>query len=350
MRVISNLLRVLAIFVAVIGLSCHQKSHDGNIKVKGFPVESSLKCDAGQILNIPSIGIMEMSIVGDMLVVSTSDPSDLWQIYSLPETDSIGSIFRIGAGPGELNMPTPSIIASFYKSKDDNHTMCLVPNMMSGKFTAGDLTEFTSKDTVINNKIGPTTMMAYRLDDSRWFNVEIIPDSCKVRRSIVGNDGKVMTNQAVDSLNQAIVNDMSQIPLIMFRPVISPDGEWIAEIAGFKPEIIMWNSRTGESFQIIYPDIANAGIVARIGEDRPLFQGGVASDDFFAVQRSNEDGGINIDFFGWDGSQLATLNLDCNAIRRFDIDVKNGDLYCLDADQDVITKFPIREFLSQLKK
>lgn len=349
---ISTILRtVTIIIVTVLGLSCSHRSQDHIIQVKKFPIESYLKYDTGQALDIPSIGIMESNIFNDKLIVSTSDPSDLWQIYSLPEVDSIGSIFRIGAGPGELNEPTPSIIASFYSRNDDNHVMCIVPKMMSGKFVAGDLTDNISKDTVINNKIGPMTMMAYRLDDFRWFNVEIVPDSCKIRRSIIGNAGKVMPNQAIDSLNHASVRDMSQIALLMFRPIISPNGLWIAEVGGFKPEINIWNSRTGESNQIIYQDIddSHSAMRSRLTENRPLFQSGIALDNFFAVQRYNGEGGINIDFFRWNGNPAATLNLDYDNIRRFAIDIKNGDLYCLDAARDVMIKFPIREFLSQLK-
>lgn len=343
---------VTIIIVTVIGISCGHESHDRSIQINKFPIESYLKYDSGQVLDIPSIGIMEINTFNDKLIVSTSESSALWQIYSLPEVDSIGSIFRPGAGPGELIEPTPSIIASFYSRKEDNHVMCIIPQMMSGKFVAGDLTDNISKDTVINNKIGPMTMMAYRLDDLRWFNIEIVPDSCKIRRSIIGNAGKVMANQAIDSLNHASVRDMSQIPLLMFRPIISANGLWVAEIGGYKPEINIWNSRTGESNQIIYQDIDDSysAMRSRLTENKPLFQGGIALDNFFAVQRYNGEGGINIDFFRWNGRPAATLSLDYDNIRRFAIDIKNGDLYCLDADRDVIIKFPIRDFLSQLKK
>lgn len=350
---ISRFLRVAGLLsLAALGLSCGRDTHTSEMIVEGFPIEEVLECNEGQRLAIPSIGIMEINIAGDLLVVSTSDMSNSWHTYSLPEIEMTGSLFNVGGGPGELMMPAPGIIASFYSRDSDGHTMCIIPSVMNGKFIAGDLTAHRATDTVINNRIGPTTVMSYRLNDSYWFNTEIVPDSCKIRRSIVSRDGKAVNNSAISVLNQTRADDISQMPLILFRPVIRPDGLLVAELPGFDPVIDVWNTETGESFRIRYPDLGNkqANARARMESNKPLFGGGVAFDDYFAIQRYDDAGNSHIDFFTWQGKPLASLTLECGDIRRFAIDVNNGGLYCLDADQDVIIRFQIDDFLSKVVK
>ncbi|MBD5345752.1 MAG: hypothetical protein HDR92_01305 [Bacteroides sp.] len=340
--------------LSMLGLSCsHGEGNPIERTTDGFPVEAGLECADGQILDIPSIGIMEINIADDILVVSTSDPSNPWQTYSLPDIEQTGSIFTVGGGPGELIMPTPSIIASFYRRESDGHTISIVPSTMNGKFIAGDLTTHRSSDTAINNKIGPMTVMAYRLNDSLWFNTEIIPDLCKVRRSLVAKDGSLIDNAAMSTLNDKSVPNMAQISRIMFRPLIKPDGSWVAEVPGFRPVIDVWNASTGESFQIRYSEDVSGNQqdeLSRMGANKMLFGGGVAFDEFFGVLRYDKDGNAHIDFFSWDGDPLATLSTTCSDIRRFVIDLKNGDLYCLDAQQDAVVRFQIGDFLTKLNK
>lgn len=337
-------------FLALTVLSCSHKENPEEITVDGFPVEEVLECGDGQTLDIPSMGIMEINIAGNLLVVSTSDISDSWQTYSLPEMELTGSMVNVGGGPGELMMPTPGIIASFYRREGDNHVMCIIPSVMNGKFIAGDLTDHSSKDTVINNRIDPMTIMSYRLNDSLWFNTEIISDSCKLRRSIVANDGSLVSNRAITSLSQTTADDISQMPLILFRPVISPDGSLVAELPGFDAVINVWNTGSGDSFRIRYTDLSNGEVTARarMEANKPIFGSGVAFDEFFAIQRYDEDGHSHVDFFDWKGSTLGSLALNCKDIRRFAIDVKNGGLYCLDAEQDAVVRFQIGDFLSRL--
>jgi hypothetical protein len=348
--IIPGIARLAGAFsMAALAMSCSHEGKPVEIAVDGFPVEEVMECGEGRILDIPSTGIMEINIAGDMLVVSTGDMRDAWQTYSLPEVALSGSLFSVGGGPGELLMPTPGIAASFYSRGSDGHTMCIIPSTMNGRFIAGDLTTHSSTDTVINNTIGPTTVMAYRLGGLGWFNTEIIPDSCKLRRSIVAEDGTPVANAAMSALNEKSVGDMSQMPQIMFRPVIKPDGSWIAEVPGFTPVIEVWNTSTGESFRIRYTDGDTAADEkSRLEANKPMFGGGVAFDDFFALQRYGDDGTTHIDFFGWDGTARATLSLTCSDIRRIGIDIKNGDLYCLDADKDAIVRFDIADFLTKI--
>lgn len=338
-----------AIAVAVLVASCgNRKADDGTprVTVEGFPEETALVCADADTLQIPSIGLLEMNIACDMLVVSTFNPEEPWQLYSLPDIKPMGNLFSIGPGPGELHDPAPGIFASFYRRASDGHVISIVPSAAEGRFIAGDMTDRTSADTTINNTIYPTTIMAYRLDGSRWFNVDVVPDSCKLRRSIIGSDGKPMANPAVTALNMAAVKDMPEIPLLLFRPLIRPDGTMIAEVGGFKPAITVWNTSTGEHLEIVYPEMEVRKEPVQL--ENPMFQGGVAFDEFFAVQRLGDDGSCNIDFFGWDSKPLGTIRMDCGGYRRFDIDLKSGDLYCLDGNEDCIVRFRIADFLDSL--
>ena len=81
-------------------------------------------------------------------------------------------------------------------------------------------------------------------------------------------------------------------------------------------------------------------------KDFKVVNGGIGYEDYFAVLRNNyTDGeamGQSIDFFGWDGKPLTTVNLPADMIfRKFDIDRRDSSIYCLDGDNDCIVRFQV---------
>lgn len=342
----------VAAVAAMLAVSCGKSATTGNdVIVESFPVEAKVTAADGQVLELPSIGILDMNIFDDMLIVSTTATQDSWQIYSLPGVDSVGSVLSMGQGPGELTAPPISIQASYFRRASDGHKMALIPSFLTLKFVVADLTASTSGDTAINIPKTIHSLMAFRLDDNRWLTSEIVPDSCKIRRTIFDSDGNAIANSALDKFNTAVVSDMSQLPQLIRFPHIKPDGEWVADQRGYYGIIDVWNTRTGESFQIIYPEYDNSvdRIKSRVRNIESLFQGGAAFDDFFVMQRINDDGSSNMDFFAWDGTPLGTLHIEGTGLRRVDFDLTNGDMYCLDAEIDQIIKYPVGDFLSKLK-
>lgn len=343
----------VAAVAAMLAVSCGKGATTGNdIVVDSFPVEAQVTAEDGQVLELPSIGIMDMKIVDDMLIASTTDRKDSWHIYALPEVDSVGSVLSIGQGPGEVTEPPICIRASYYTRASDGHTIALIPSPMIRKFVAADLKSYTSNDTAVNLPMSGMSILIFRLDGNRWLTTDLVPDSCKIRRTIFGADGNPIANSALDEFNTAVASDISQIAEVIRFPVIKPDGEWVADQRGYCGIIDVWNTNTGERFKITYPEYDNSadGIKSRVKDGKSLFQGGAAYDDFFIMQRINDDGSSNIDFFAWDGAPLGTLHIERKELRRVDFDLKNGDMYCLDPQIDQIVKYPVGDFLSKLKR
>jgi len=263
-----------------------------------------------------------------------------------------GNDIVVDSFPGEVTEPPISIRASYYTRASDGHTIALIPSPVTRKFVAADLTSNTSNDTAINLPVSGMPILTFHLDGNRWLTTDIVPDSCKIRRTIFGADGNPIANSALDEFNTAVASDISQISEVIRFPVIKPDGERVADQRGYCGIIDVWNTKTGERFRITYPDVNNSdsSIQSRVRENKQLFQGGAAYDDFFVMQRINDDCSSNIDFFAWDGAPLGTLHIEGTGLRRVDFDLTNGDMYCLDAEIDQIVKYPVGDFLSQLKR
>lgn len=342
----------IAAVAAMLAVSCGKSATTGNdIVVDGFPVEAQVTAEDGQALELPSIGILDINIFDDMLIASTTDRKDSWHIYALPGVDSVSRVLSIGQGPGEVTMPPISTLASYYTRASDGHKMAIIPSFITRKFVAADLTSHTANDTAIDIPKSQMSLLAFRLDGNRWLTTEIVPDSCKVRRTIFGSDGNAIGNSALDEFNTSVASDISQIAEVNRFPVIKPDGEWVADLRGYCGIIDIWNTKTGERFQITYPEYENSAdrTESRIRDNKPLFKSAAAYDDFFVMQRINDDGNSNMDFFAWDGTPLGTLHIEGTGLRRVDFDLTNGDMYCLDSEIDQIIKYPVGDFLSKLK-
>ena len=84
-----------------------------------------------------------------------------------------------------------------------------------------------------------------------------------------------------------------------------------------------------------------------------FFGGGYGHDDFFAFIRNEirDEKVVNqyFDFLSWEGDPLGTINSGMKSIRRFDIDLSTGTLYCLDGESDTIRAFHLKSFFNDIK-
>lgn len=357
-------MRLAALWLSMLfmasGMGC---SHNGMVERSvritdsgAFPAVLSLSAPDGVTLDLPSMGIMEIRVADTVLVVSVSDQKGFWHLYSLPGIDSIGRILDVGQGPNEFLMPLPCGQASF--TPDENgHTIVTAPFMVIPRMVefalspenmgSRGLTAYRTIDVPTSD----LSLWAFRLDSDRILVAEALPDENRVRRRILRTGthyAEESANKAIEALNARNVSDMSELPLLLTSPAIRPDGTMVAEIPGFGNGICVYDTGTGESVTIEYADRDSGRDRQKemMAKNMQLFNGGIGYENYFAVLRNNysagKASGQSIDFFGWDGRPLATVNLpDDMKFRRFDIDRRNSAIYCLDGDNDRIVKFKV---------
>ena len=305
---------------------------------------------------------MDFRIVDSILFVSTTSSPGLWHLYSLPSYDSIGRIIETGGGPLDLPMPLPCSMASFSTNKTSGVSVSL-PINESGKFL-----EFIVKDRNIGSDwkesvktiyapILPTTLWAYNMGNDIVFQASIIPDSCKIVRTLqsLSADTVFPSNPALEILNGRTVDNMADIPSIITRPVLSTNGSKVAEIPGFSNEILIYEPLSDYYTSVRYPRQSFDENEIREMAARGISRFGWANgyDDFFAVVRNTISNKTvvdsSIDFISWEGNPLGTLRINQPNFRSFDIDLNSGTLYLLNADTDEIDFIDLSEFIDSLR-
>ncbi len=342
------------------------KGFDSSVKdidYKDFRVHKDISPTDIKILDLSSFGIMDFKIADSILLVSVTHSPGLWHLYSLPAVDSIGQILDLGSGPLEVPMPFPCSFASFLRDSKDktivslpiNETGKILKFQLDGKKTAVDWKDSTQ---IVSAPIIPTTIWAYTLSDNLLYQARVIPDSCKITRSLwnMSNDSILPPNRAITILNERRVENMGDIPSILTKPIISPDGKLVAEISGFQNEILIYNPKADNFITVRYPKINIDDDKIREMASRGISFLSTANgyDDFFAVVRNTiKDMTVEdrfIDFISWDGTPLGSLKIDLPNFRAFDIDTNSNTLYLLNRETDQIEFIDITDFVNSLSR
>ncbi len=347
------------------------KGEDSSIKVVNpddVKIHQEISETDMESLDLPSFGIMDFRIADSIMFTSVTHSPGIWHLYSLPSLDSIGHIIDLGSGPLELPMPLPCGLASFLNDGEGrmdvsipiNETGKLLEFKTRGKLTAEDWNESAK---TVSAPLLPSTVWAYNLGNDMIYQARVIPDSCKLERSLrsISNDSVLPVNPAVTVLNARKAESMGEIASILSKPAISPDASKMAEISGLSNEILIFAPQSENYITVRYPEInfESKEIMEMAARGISLFGAANGYDDFFAVVRKdikdatqaiNNPGAVGnyIDFIAWDGTSLGSLKIDLPNLTSFDIDTSTNTLYLLNHETDQINSVDMTSFFNSL--
>lgn len=341
------------------------KTESGNrveIEASQFPVKTDLQGKAVEIPEISSFGISEIKVVDSLLVVSVLDDKDFWHFYSLPKMDSIGRYFNVGNGTYEFPAPIPCFQSSFCKN-EDNEAMAYIPLPDRNKMAEVNLAKLLKERnlegcaTILNIKSGKMPLWAYGLGQDRYLQGVVNPEKKSLERYVrtfSEPESDDSGNEYRDFLNSRTVESMEDIQMLLTTPAIGGNGSKVAEIPGYCNEIVVYEAAGRGGVCIEYKDMPADKVklsqLSRQGVS--LLGGGYGYDNFFTLIRNEieDEAVVNqyLDFVSWDGKPLGSINTGMNTLRRFDIDLRNGTLYCLDGMSDEIKAFDIKSFLEDI--
>ena len=353
--------------IAIILTECDGSKTEliSTIRIKEFPITIELSESDKIDNNITSFGITEIRVVDSLLIVSVTDNRGFWHFYSLPDCTLKDSIFDKGGGPGEFLYPVPCYMASIIKDTE-NKTTVAIPTIVNSKMIFLDLDRENSlsddspkdkRDEIEIPSISGT-IATFMLDSNRILNFSIIPEEHRIQRDIInlsaGQQLGTTDIKAFEILNATRAAIGSQVSLISTQPAIKPDGTMVAEIPNYNNEIYVYNTIDGESLRLIYPQQKPSVRKAEklMSENKIIFGGGYGYDEFFTLLRykmlfDNEQEEY-LDLISWDGIPLGSIKLKNSHIRRCDIDLNQGVLYCLDSQNDIIECFDISKFINEI--
>lgn len=355
---------VALILFSLVGCTNTASDNQHEIDASQFPVRIDLNDKAMPLPEIPSIGITEIKVLDSVMIVSVSENEGFWHFYSLPGMDSIGSFFSVGGGPNEFPMPVPCFQTSFYKN-DENEALTLIPLSPQQKAVEVNLTNllagnnYASDARVLDLKSGQTAVWTYALDSTRYVQASVNPENNSIERTVrYFSDHSVADtdNEYLAFLNSRSVDSMNDILQLLTIPAIGQNGNKVAEVPGFRNQIVVYDtSGKGGAFITYRNAPTENGEINRLSQQNiSFFGGGYGYADYFTVIRNNiKDGKIesqNLDFISWDGEPLGSIDTGMNTIRRFDIDQLNGTLYCLDSELDAIKAYNIKTFLDEIQQ
>ena len=345
--------------------SCKNTINDEirEIDINKFPFNLNLDVTDMEILNIPSLGITEIKVVDSLLIVSVIGNNEFWNVYTIPNKDSIGSLLNVGNGPYELSMPIPCYQSSFYKNENGD-ILTSLPMPDKQRMMEINLTEYLKDNKYENNcsqfdvKSDDMTIWTYCIDRNRYLQAYVHPETRQIIRSIRNisdkSDNKI-DNKILESLNAKSIENLDNIQLMLTTPAIRPDGNKVAEIPGFSNLVTVYNTTGDGGIKIRYKNMSDSEPEIRqlTNQNISLFGGGYGYNDYFALIRNEIDNdrivNQHIDFISWDGEPLGSINLGMNTIRRFDINETYGTLFCLNSETDKIIEYDISSLLNKIK-
>ncbi len=359
--------RILYFFVTVSILTfsaCHNEAGGGDFpntkEFSKFPVEKKLDNNDLSDITVNTIGIVDFKVVGSYLVISTKSQEKLWEIYSLPQLDSIAGLLSVGGGPLEISGVIPMFETTFDTSRPDGHTVAFIPQLQTHKSFTIDITESIDSCRVIGEEghidnLPAFPVLNYRLPEGYTYLLSVDPEGMRVLREIC-KDGKLLDIPCTQVLNGKSVDNLGDIGAISGVPIFHPDTHKVAEVQSFAGSINVYDYSDVniEPFSIIKCDTPAdmESVLDRKRNNIALLSKGGGYHDYFTVIENRYDGdtlsGQSLLFFSWEGAPLGKINLPTRFATCADIDPEDSSLYILDSDNDQILCFDIGDFLSRI--
>ena len=327
--------------------------------VSSFPVE--VKLNSPEEPSIDYIGLREVRIVGNLLILGQANSNGLWQIYRLPDYEYLGGFLKRGDGPLEF-MQGPSLLNKLNFENENGQLVVYIYDFQKGRVMKFNLSESleTGKEVLspLESKVPPFLFSFTKVDQDVYLIKEIKDRDTRQVRSLV-NSGNISSLSVTAPLDNAAIKQGEDFNILsalleynsaLDRVVEAPIGLNHINIYSLKGDFsksICLEDKLSDIVKIQSQFRFNRNYTFA---DLRLF------DEFFGVIFINEDELTyqnvrkkipSILFFDYDGRPLAKIQTGSH-FTSFDIDFNNQKLYTFDVHSDEFLKFDIKEVLEQM--
>ncbi|MDR1056246.1 MAG: hypothetical protein LBL90_10625 [Prevotellaceae bacterium] len=341
-------LAFLIIAVAISSCSNEKKSFFiGNVKVINFEKQHAI---SGEHLNVDSIGINSVTVLGGFLIMAIYGDPYLTQIYDLKTLDLIGKFLLKGQGPNDFGYI--DIIKKEYPY-----------------FWVQDRAYENIQAINVENLIGNTqaTVKKIRYDNIvEPFNAFYVNDTCLLIKSFDVSKGLYYfyynpengaLSHEITMYNYPITGDILQAKMIPLADCMKPDGSKIVSISGVLDQIDILDmhypeksiSVTTANYRYSYEYIKNTH---NDEMKTSYFSYPYCSDKLvFALYENNDiknSNNIELHIIDWEGNPVYKLFLD-QKIEAFSVDFDNGFMYGISKVEEKLYRYDINDILAKLE-
>jgi hypothetical protein len=336
--------KLLLLFIIILIQSCSENKinfFSGTLKAIHFEKEYAV---AGEHINVDSIGIKDVTIVGNYLIAGTYKQPHFTQIYDLKTLSLIGNFFYKGAGPNDFG---------YIDVIKKEYPYIWIQDRLYKNVRMIDLEEsIHNKHTAIKNELK-------YLDVVEPINAFYINDTCLLIKSFDINKGlcyfrynpaNAQSSHEVIMYNYPITNDILQTKMAPMSDCMKPDGSKIASLSGMLDQIDILDidhpqknisvTTTNHQYDYSYINYTNGDDMQTSYFSYPY----CSNKHVFALYKNNNTNNIELHIIDWDGNAVCKLLLDME-IASFTIDFDNGFMYGISPIEERVYRYDIGNVL-----
>jgi tRNA-binding EMAP/Myf-like protein len=319
--------------------------------------------DNSDDVNTDIIGYFDFRIVDSLFIFATTDTDGLWSFVSLSDKTNMGQFLKRGQGPNEfLFFPSVQVSTNFFK--DNGNLYAAIYDSQKGKLYKMNIDK-TIKHGELDISIMKDSLPQF------LFNLVMI-DTTEFLCKAINNGATqqlryLMRNQTKDSspnlekLNRATIKKGADVNIISTMTKYSKENDMVVEMPVMLNYLNFYSidKNVGKTIcigdklnniEIIqnthFPEIVETFYDLRFYKN---FWGVVlVNENKLSLEKAERKKFPAIFLFNWQGEPVAELKLDRH-LTAFDIDLKQGFLYGLDAIEETFFKYDIRDILNELK-
>ncbi|MCH7412744.1 TolB-like 6-bladed beta-propeller domain-containing protein [Belliella sp. R4-6] len=318
-----------------------------------FP--NTFKLSESKTPQVDIVGLSDFTIFDSLLILGTKKSDGLWDLYSLPDYQPLGSFLKRGDGPEEF-MQGPGASMKNKIVKESGQIIAYIYDFEKGSIKRFNISEsIKSKELHLSTmeKILPPFLFDFvMLDSAEIFIREIGDFDTHQIRFIVNENNKKIEMPFLEKLNETAISKGKNINILSTIIKSSPLGNRLVEMPVFLNYINLY-SPNGEFYKTICvgDKLFDISVVQEQEEWSwaSHFSNVSVFDGFFGVVYHEEKRkkSPSILLFDLEGSPLAELELE-NHITSFDIDFNSMELYTFDSENDKFLKYNIQNVLSEI--
>ena len=341
-----KLLFLLIVVSVICGCSGEKKNFFiGDIKLISFEKQCSIQ---GDHLNIDSIGVSGVTILGQYLIVQIYGSNYLIQVYDLKTLSLIGNFLLKGHGPNDFGYI--DIIKKEY------------PHFWVQDRLYENIQLINIEDIIENKQAAAKKKLRYD-NIVEPLNAFYINDTCLLIKSFDVDKGlyyfyynpqKGILSHEVIMYNYPITSDILYTKMIPLADCMKPDGTKIVSISGLSDQIDILDihhpeksiSVTTTKYQYDYEHIKNIR-----GDEMQTFYFSYpyCSDKLVFALYENKDvsppNNIELHIIDWEGNPVYNLSLD-QRIGFFSIDFDSGFMYGVSEVEEKLYRYDIKDIIA----
>jgi hypothetical protein len=340
-----------AIIIAVATGSCSNEEKTffiGDIKVISFEKQRAV---SGEHLNIDSIGVNGVTVLGKYLVMNIYGDPHLTQIYDLKTLDLVGNFLIKGQGPDDFGYI--SVIKEEYPHlwvQDwvyKNIQAINIEDLIANKQAAVKKIRYDSIVEPVNAFYVNDTCLLIKSYDVKSFDINGALYYC-----YYNPENGVLSHETA-MYNYPVTGDILQTKMTALADCMKPDGSKVASISGVLDQVDILDmhhpeksiSATTTNHRYSYAYIKNT---RSDDMQTSYFSYPDCSDELiFALYENNntkDANNIELHIIDCEGNPVYKLRLD-QKIETFSIDFDNGFMYGISKVEEKLYRYDIKDIL-----